>query len=238
MWLYIAIIIVIFIIVILVITSFASKSSNDNNNTNRTYHYQPPRIDTERDRREIEIVGNAGESVVAVNLYAIATDYNGHLFNGFLFEDEEGFSTEIDHLLVTKAGVFVVETKSNKGVIAGNVTDKSWVCFKKEYQDDKLFLNPITQNEGHISHLSRMFKKGTCPRLRSIIIFLNADISHIDDKRVFNLREAVEYIRQVVKEGKYSEEFVEKTYQRLLSIKEKYGITKERHVQNINKRYH
>ena len=237
MWMFIAIFIALFIIATIAISIFTNRSSN-NKHDDYTYHYQPPLIDTDRDRREIESVGNAGESVVAVNLYAIATDYDGHLFNGYVFEDEDGFSTEIDHLLVTKAGIFVVETKSNKGTIEGNITDKSWVCIKKEYQDDKIFLNPVTQNEGHINHLSRMFKKGTTPKFRSIIIFLSADISNIDDKRVFNLREAVEYIRQVVKDGRYSEEFVESTYQQLLSIKEKYGITKERHIQNINNRYH
>ena len=240
MWVIIAVCIVLFVAIIIgaILSSPSNKSSNNKSDSNYVRNYQPPRIQTDRDRQEIEQIGHAGESVVAINLYGIATDFDGHLFNGFLFEDEDGFSTEIDHILVTKGGVFVVETKSNKGYIVGNATDKTWVCVKKEYQDDKVFINPIIQNNGHIKHLTMMFKKGTVPKFRSVVIFLGADISNINSKCVYDLRGAIEYIRQVTKDGNYTKDFVESTYQQLLSIKEKYGITKERHIKNINRLYH
>lgn len=198
------------------------------------------RIDHEKiysDQREIEQFGREGEKHVARQLIEIANTYGGYLFNDYCFEDDKGFSTEIDHILMTRGGVFVIETKTNKEIIYGNQDDEYWECDKKQYQESKCFRNPIIQNQGHINHLKRMFAK-TAPKMYSMIIFPIADISNIDSNMVFNIDEAIKEIKNLTKGSRYSKDFVERINGQLISIRERYGISKERHIENINRTYH
>ena len=66
------------------------------------------------------------EKLVANELEKLVKDNKGYLINNLCFKDEEGYSSEIDHILITKAGVFVIETKSNYGKIYGNENDIMW----------------------------------------------------------------------------------------------------------------
>lgn len=228
MWIFIVLGVLVFIGIIVAIAVGISSSSSGGTT---------PRQRIDWDQREINQVGKAGENYVASYLSDIASTYNGFLFNDFCFEDEDGFSTEIDHILITRGGVFVIETKTNKGTIYGDKNDKYWECIKKDYQDDKTLKNPIIQNQGHINHLRRMFGKNA-PKMLSIVIFPVADISHIDATNVCNVNGAVAAIKELTAQAKYSEEFVKRINNQLQSIKDRYGISKERHIQNINRIYH
>lgn len=56
----------------------------------------------------------------------------------------EGGSTQIDHIFVSRFGVFVVETKNMKGWIFGSERQAMWTqkIYKKTYK----FQNPLRQN--------------------------------------------------------------------------------------------
>lgn len=228
MWIFIVLGVLVFIGIIVAIAVGISSSSSGGTT---------PRQRIDWDQREINQVGKAGENYVASYLSGIVSTYGGFLFNDFCFEDEDGFSTEIDHILITRGGVFVIETKTNKGTIYGSKEDEYWECIKKNYQDDKTLKNPIIQNQGHINHLRRMFGKNA-PKMLSIVIFPVADTSHIDATNVCNVNGAVAAIKELTVAAKYSEEFVKKINNQLQSIKDRYGISKERHIQNINRIYH
>ena len=64
------------------------------------------------------------EELVANELEKLLINNKGYLINNLCFKDEEGYSSEIDHVLITKAGVFVIETKSNYGKTYGNRGDR------------------------------------------------------------------------------------------------------------------
>lgn len=212
------------VIALIVIFSFLSEAhKKDLDSQERQYH-----ID------EMEYFGQLGENYVAESLKIFETVYRGHLINNLIFEDDNGYSSEIDHILITRGGVFIIETKSNKGTIIGNVEDEYWTCIKKVYQDDKKLINPIVQNQRHINHLKRMFKN-TPPKMTSMIIFPTADVSQIDSPLVFNLRQAIEKIEELTRSNKYSDEFVERIYKQLEYIRNEYGISKKQHEDNISK---
>ena len=65
-----------------------------------------------------------------------------------------GKTTQIDHVIVSIYGIFVVETKNYQGWIYGNEIDLKWtqIIYKKRQQ----FYNPIKQNQGHIKALKGM----------------------------------------------------------------------------------
>ena len=191
----------------------------------------------DRDQEEIEQFGKVGENYVAKYLQGIAKTYNGYLYNDYCFEDDKGYSTEIDHILITSGGLFIIETKTHKGTIFGEIDNPKWVCVKKSYQDDKELKNPIIQNQGHINHLKIMFK-GNPPKMESIIIFVIADISNVKYDNVYNLPSAMTYIADKSASNRYPPTYIESVNKRLIKIKEKYGISKQKHIENIKRKYH
>lgn len=66
-----------------------------------------------------------------------------------LYTDEG--TTQIDHIFVSKFGIFVVETKNYKGWIFGSEHQENWTqkLYKKSYK----FQNPLRQNYKHLRAL-------------------------------------------------------------------------------------
>lgn len=79
----------------------------------------------------------------------------------YIFNDVRFYSnnrcTQIDHVVVSKFGIFVIETKNITGNILGSVNDTFWnsLLSFKSYQ----FYNPIKQNQGHINSLKYNLEK-------------------------------------------------------------------------------
>jgi len=75
-----------------------------------------------------------------------------HTFNNFIIKDELG-STQIDHVTVSKFGIFVVETKDWTGWIFGSERAAKWT--KSIYGNKDTFQNPLRQNYRHTMSLSK-----------------------------------------------------------------------------------
>ena len=58
-----------------------------------------------------EAIGNIGESRTAHCLHKLSTD-TYTVFNNIIVSDSEGRTTQIDHIVVSRYGIFVVETLS------------------------------------------------------------------------------------------------------------------------------
>ena len=220
----IVLIVILFIVIIAV--ALSSKSSGG----------RPFSSVKERNEREAKRYGEAGENLVAKYLQDVVNSYGGYLYNDFCFEDQQGYSTEIDHILITRGGIFIIETKTNKGLIRGTKEDEWWLCIKKDYQQDKQLKNPIIQNQGHINHLRKMFKN-TPPKMTSIVIFPVADITYVSSDIVYDLDDATNKIIELTKSNTYSQEFVERINSQIKQIQDTYSISKEKHIENIKRTY-
>lgn len=75
------------------------------------------------------------------------------ILNNIMLSDDFG-THQIDHIVLSNYGIFVIETKNYYGLIKGRDHDKNWCQFlgKRKYY----FLNPIHQNYGHIKALSNL----------------------------------------------------------------------------------
>jgi len=214
------------LLVVIIAVALSSKSSGG----------RPFSSLKERNEKEAKRYGEAGENLVAKYLQDVVNSYGGYLYNDFCFEDQQGYSTEIDHILITRGGVFIIETKTNKGLIRGTKEDEWWLCIKKDYQQDKQLKNPIIQNQGHINHLRKMFKN-TPPKMTSIVIFPVADITYVSSDIVYDLEDATNKIIELTKRNAYSQEFVERINSQIKQIQDAYSISKEKHIENIKKTY-
>jgi len=96
--------------------------------------------------------GLIGELYVRLNLFKLPKEYY-KVFNDLMFEDETG-THQIDHLIVSKYGIFVIETKNYYGYIKGDDYKDKWIQYlggNKYY-----FHNPINQNYGHVKVLEKI----------------------------------------------------------------------------------
>lgn len=113
--------------------------------------------------------GKYSEKLVHKKMLQLPDEYT--IFNDFLFESN-GHSTQIDHIVVSPYGVFVIETKGYKGWILGGENSEYWtqVIYKSKYQ----FYNPIKQNEGHVRFLRHLLKCSVDIPLIPIVVFNNS----------------------------------------------------------------
>ena len=95
--------------------------------------------------------GKMGEFAVAahVKLY-LKGDYI--LLNDLTLPDRDGGTTQIDHILLSPFGIFVIETKNYKGWIFGSERQKQWT--QKIYKQSFKFQNPLHQNYKHMKVLA------------------------------------------------------------------------------------
>lgn len=98
------------------------------------------------------VKGKFGEWVVALCL-KLGLDKNAYrVLNNVMIPDDAGGTTQIDHVVLSTYGIFVIETKNMKGWIFGDRKSEKWTqqIFKSKNQ----FQNPFRQNYKHIMCLA------------------------------------------------------------------------------------
>lgn len=96
-----------------------------------------------------KIVGKAGEHYVKQELKKLPK--NKYLILNDIMIKDNNSTHQIDHIVVSEYGIFVIETKQWNGYITGNEYDKKW------RQNNKYYINnPIHQNYGHVKALENL----------------------------------------------------------------------------------
>lgn len=116
-----------------------------------------------------EIKGWIGEKTIARKLKQLPEeDYI--VLNDIMLKTSVG-TTQIDHIVVSIYGIFVIETKNYKGWIYGSEQSNQWVqnMYGKKYQ----FRNPIKQNYGHIKALETVLELSV-DKFIPIVVFLGS----------------------------------------------------------------
>ncbi|WP_440876711.1 NERD domain-containing protein [Thalassotalea sp. PLHSN55] len=114
-----------------------------------------------------------------------------------VLDNKEHSTTQIDHIVVSKYGVFVVETKNMKGWIFGSEHQKQWTQQIFKYKSK--FQNPLHQNYKHVKTLEDLLLTGSNAKnhcIFSVIIFIGD--STFKTKMPENVRFArggIEYIK-------------------------------------------
>ncbi len=93
--------------------------------------------------------GEAGERRV-VNLLSKLDPATYRSFHDLILPARDG-TTQIDHVVVSRSGVFVIETKSHRGVICSRPQDPYWYQVLQHRRWP--FQNPLWQNRRHVGAL-------------------------------------------------------------------------------------
>lgn len=99
-----------------------------------------------------KFVGKAGEFWTKRELKKLGKEYK--TINDIMIRTSDGNTHQIDHVVISKYGIFVIETKQLNGLIIGNDYDKKWQFRTKK--KIKYFYNPVRQNYGHILALKEV----------------------------------------------------------------------------------
>ncbi|NNG83109.1 MULTISPECIES: nuclease-related domain-containing protein [Acinetobacter Taxon 24D] len=117
------------------------------------------------------IKGKVGEFAVALHVKLYLKDPQYILLNDCTLPDEQAGTTQIDHILLSPYGIFIIETKNYKGWIFGSERQKMWTqkIFKNSYK----FQNPLHQNYKHQKVLEQVLSDIITPEyLHSIVVFM------------------------------------------------------------------
>ncbi|NNM86418.1 MAG: NERD domain-containing protein [Phycisphaerales bacterium] len=117
-------------------------------------------------RRQIGLAASKGEALVANEIEAKLRQPHV-LINNVTLPTSDGTS-QIDHILVCRTGVYVIETKHYQGWIFGEVSQPRWmqVLYRRKSQ----FQNPLRQNQGHVRALKACLKMPGVP-ITSLVVF-------------------------------------------------------------------
>jgi predicted RNA-binding Zn-ribbon protein involved in translation (DUF1610 family) len=114
------------------------------------------------------IKGKIGEGVVNLAAKLRLDPKVYHLLKDVTIPSKNG-TTQIDHVIVSKFGLFVIETKNYRGWIFADAKSPKWtqVNFKQKHR----FQNPLRQNYAHICALSELLG---CPKdqIHGVVCFM------------------------------------------------------------------
>lgn len=143
-----------------------------------------------------------------------------------------GRTSQIDHVVVSDYGIFVIETKNYQGWIIGNEYDDNWtqVIYKRK---EKLH-NPIKQNYGHIQALKEVLGECAAVNYISIVAFTTrADLKVKADTDVVYTVNLPKTIRKYTTES-ISDSNKEQIYSKLISLNVDNKENRKAHVQAIH----
>lgn len=112
---------------------------------------------------------NMGERKVASLIQEQLDPQIEILINNITLPSKDGSTTQIDHLLISRYGIFVIETKDYSGWIFGDPLSARWT--QVLYRRKTRFQNPIRQNYAHIKAISALFDFLPAQDIHSLVVF-------------------------------------------------------------------
>ena len=119
-------------------------------------------------RRPMHLFQNRGEAELRGAILKRCRPPEFHLLNHVTLRTKDG-TTQIDHLLVSRFGVFVIEAKDYKGWIFANSADRHWtqVLFRAKFR----LRNPIHQNYKHVCAVRELLNFLPPEAVISVVVF-------------------------------------------------------------------
>ncbi|KPQ00089.1 nuclease-related domain-containing protein [Marinobacter sp. HL-58] len=135
--------------------------------------------------------GKFGEFLVNLSARCFLDKSRYHLIKNVTLPTEDG-TTQIDHVLVSEFGVFVVETKNMKGWIFGGLHQRFWT--QKIYRSNHKFQNPLHQNYKHVKALQTLLGLGD-HQIHSVVAFVGD--STFKTPMPANVTQGLGYVRYI-----------------------------------------
>jgi Nuclease-related domain len=136
---------------------------------------------------------NRGETLVCRKLQANFSGPDFHLLNHITLKLKDG-TTQVDHILVSRFGVFVIETKDYKGWIFANAKHATWtqVLYRVKFK----FQNPIFQNMRHVRAIEDLLDFLPPETIKSVVVFTDrAEFKTYMPSGVYTLSGLIDHLK-------------------------------------------
>ena len=177
MWILEIVISILLWIVIIVGIAFAIHKKSSQHN------YRKPINLNKRDSSKQQ-KGNDGEFLVAKELTTFLDESKYKVLNDILLQIDNDKTAQIDHIVVSTYGIFVIETKNWNGFSTGGKDSYCW-CKRNSGNKITMMKNPIKQNERHIQALKQIFSDFNIniekELFYSLIVFVQGQKPNIGD---------------------------------------------------------
>lgn len=183
---------------------------------------------TPRPRRSSDYIGSEGERIVGRIIGSTIPGVQ-YVINNLILRIEENKTSQIDHVVINKHGVFVIETKNYAGMIYGSENQLEWTQVLNYGKVKNHFYNPLKQNKTHIYHISKILSDYIT--IIPMVVFVSSDISNVESPDVYSSQE----IKHALSRGAetLTAEQMEKAYNELLAAHCS-DISMEEHISNIH----
>ncbi len=175
--------------------------------------------------------GRYGENYIAVVLKKCMQKGDTLLNNVVLSDPRSTLSVEIDHVLLSRRGIFVVETKNRSGDIYGDDEAEQWTQYLGNGSIRHEFYSPVKQSIAHAKKVSYVTK---CKAVFPLVVFAEGNTQHIVSDITFDplgLRRFIQKQPNVLSEGELSAALT-----RLQDCMAN-SISAEEHRRNMRKKY-
>ncbi len=135
---------------------------------------------------------NRGEALLSSALRAHFRYPDFHILNHVTLRLPDG-TTQIDHILVSRFGVFVIETKDYSGWIFASATHKHWT--QVLYKQKHTFQNPLHQNFRHVVAVRQLLDFLPPDSIKPVVVFTgDAEFKTDVPAGVFTVDELIRHI--------------------------------------------
>ena len=142
-----------------------------------------------------------------------------------------GYSTQIDHVVISVYRVFVIETKYYRGWIYGGENSEYWT--QNIYGHKYKLRNPLWQNRGHIKAIRKLLDDSGLVPIYNIVAFSGQATLKADRSLpVMYWRQVVPYIRRFT-EPMMSESYAKEIHSTLLAANVEDKNARKQHVQSV-----
>jgi hypothetical protein len=149
-------------------------------------------------RYRAHLFQNRGEAALAKAIKTRFRPPHYFLLNHLTVPTNEG-TTQIDHILVSRHGVCVIETKDYSGWIFGGAEQRQWT--QVIYRVRHRFQNPIHQNRRHVQAVRAILDFLPSDAVSSAVVFTgDAEFKTAKPVGVFDIEEFLNYVSGQVQE--------------------------------------
>ena len=235
--LYLFFVFSVFVLYLIVKTIVKNVKQQRFRKKNRDAQISGGTTDTHEYVSSAEVIGEHGEKKVAYLLGDLEhEDYQ--VFNDFLIK-KGNYTTQIDHIIISRYGVFVLETKNVHGKVYGSGNSEYW----KQYLPDTGYRrygttqehqlrNPIWQNTGHINSLRRHVFGNNVPIYGIVAFSDDTELFVSAEQPVMNMSKIVPYIKTFQDEVLSSDK-MDFYRRRLFEVISTSEVDRKEHIANV-----
>lgn len=177
------------------------------------------------------IKGWLGEKVTQLGMWTKLDSETYKRFHNIVVNTQNG-TTQIDHVLLSRFGIFVIETKNYNGWIFGSENQKSWT--QVLHGKRNAFQNPLHQNYRHTKTIAERLQLEHS-RVHSIVFFIGDAELKTDLPSNVMTSGLSAYIKQfdrlVFTDNKLAR------YEQELARLQNASVSNKQHVSNLKERY-